>query len=67
MAKEFATRKKESSEGGEGEWGDEKLFKRSNKTQRTPEGVGKVEGNGVEEMLRGWRKKIGDVMMSMMG
>lgn len=35
------------------------MFKRSNKTQRTPEGVEKMKESGVEEMLRGWREEMG--------
>lgn len=33
--------------------GREELFKKSNKTQRSSEGVGKAEERRVEEMLRG--------------
>lgn len=44
---------KESSEGGGEERRGEEWFKRSNKTQRTLEEVGKVEGSGEEEMMRG--------------
>lgn len=47
--------------------GGDKLFKRSNKTQRTPEGVGKAEGGGVEEMMRRWGNEIGEVMKELKG
>lgn len=43
-------------------WEGEKWFKKSNKTQRSSEGIGRVKGSGVEEMLGKWKKEMGEVM-----
>lgn len=56
---ELAKRKRESSgEGGEMREGEE-LFKKGNKSQRSPEGVGEAEGGGMEEMIERWREEMG--------
>lgn len=67
ISEEFAKRKKESSEGRGKERGGEEWFKRSNKTQKTPEGVGKVKESGVEEMMRRWREEMGEMMKRLKG
>lgn len=54
---------KRKKERGRGEPGGKNWFKRSNKTQRTPEGLGKVEGSGRdnerEEMIKGFKDMMG--------
>lgn len=46
MVEETTKRKKESAKGGV------ELFKKNNKTQRTPESVEKAEERGIEEILK---------------
>lgn len=43
------------------------MFKKSNKTQRSPEGVGRAEGEEMEEMMRSWKKKMGEVLKGLKG
>lgn len=43
-------------------WEGEEYFKKSNKTQRSLNGIRKAKGSGVEEMLGKWKEEMGEVM-----
>lgn len=63
----MAKRKRDSSEEeGEMQKGEE-WFKKSNKIQRSSEGVGRAKGGGIEEMIGWWREEMGEVMKGLRG
>jgi len=61
---EMLKRKREDSKGDSGGEGED-IFKRSNKTYRSPEKIGdKVEGS-VGEMMAVWRREMEEVIREM--
>lgn len=45
----------------------EELFKESNKTQKTPEGVERAKEGEIDKMLKEWRNKIEEVIKELKG